>query len=192
MDVTVAPLTPDRWADLEAVFTAKGCSVARQCWCMAYRLTGSPPPPPPGTTRAQENRAAFKALVESGDPPGLIASHGGDAVGWVSVGPRQDYARLRRSPVMKPVDDLPVWSIVCFVVPARYRGHGVAQALLTAAVEYAREHGARAVEGYPVDRPTRSRDDCMWFGAKSMFDRAGFKEVARRRPHRPVVRIELQ
>ncbi|MGH8138007.1 MAG: hypothetical protein ACREVV_07405 [Steroidobacteraceae bacterium] len=41
MKLTVVPVTPDRWCDLEAVFNAKGCSVARGCWCMAYRLSGS-------------------------------------------------------------------------------------------------------------------------------------------------------
>lgn len=77
MKLTVAPLTPDRWPDLEAVFHAKGCSVARGCWCMAYRLSGSREPLPPGTTRAQANRAALKALVDAGNPPGLIANLGG-------------------------------------------------------------------------------------------------------------------
>jgi hypothetical protein len=68
MKLTVAPLTPDRWSDLEAIFNAKGCSVARGCWCMAYRLSGSREPLPPGMTRAQANRAALKALVDAGKP----------------------------------------------------------------------------------------------------------------------------
>ena len=91
---------------------------------------------------------------------------------------------------MKAVDEQPVWSIVCFVVPAEHRGQGIARALLQGAVAYAREQGATLVEAYPVDRPTRSKDDYMWFGAKSMFDKAGFKEVARRKPHRPIVRFK--
>lgn len=190
MKLTIAPLTPERWPDLEAVFNAKGCSVARGCWCMAYRLSGSYGPLPSGLTRAQANRAALKALVDAGHPPGLIGYRGKVPVGWVSVGPREDYARLRRSPVMKPVDEQPVWSVICFVVPAEYRGQGVAQALLEGAVAYAKEQGARLVEAYPVDKPARSKDDFMWFGAKSMYDKAGFKEVARRKPHRPIVRIK--
>jgi GNAT superfamily N-acetyltransferase len=129
--------------------------------------------------------------VDAGTPPGLIAYRGKTPVGWVSIGPREDYARLQRSPVMKPVDEQPVWSVVCFVVPAEYRGQGVARALLKGAVAYARQHGATLLEAYPVDKPTRSKDDYMWFGAKSMFDHAGFKEVARRKPHRPVVRKRL-
>jgi len=105
-------------------------------------------------------------------------------------GPREDYARLKRSPVMKAVDEQPVWSVICFVVPAEYRHQGVAHALLKGAVAYARKQGATLVEAYPVDKPTRSKGDYMWFGAKSMYDKAGFREVARRKPQRPIVRIK--
>jgi len=91
---------------------------------------------------------------------------------------------------MKPVDEQPVWSIICFVVPAAYRGRGVARALLKGAVTYAKKQGAKLVEAYPVDKPARSKDEAMWFGAKSMYDQAGFHEVARRKPHRPIVRIK--
>ena len=191
MKLTVAPLTPDRWPDLETIFKAKGCSVARCCWCMAYRLSGSRGPLPPGMTRAQANRAGLKALVNDGRPPGLIGYRGKVPVGWVSVGPREEYAKLKRSPVMKAVDEKPVWSVVCFVVPAEHRGQGVARALLEAAVAYARKQGATLVEAYPVDKPARSKDEYMWFGAKSMYDKAGFKEVARRKPQRPVVRVKV-
>lgn len=191
MKLRFAPLTPDRWADFEAVFKARGCSLARGCWCMAYRVSGSPPPLPPGVSRSQANRAAFRAVVEAGPPPGLIAYRGDLPVGWVSVGPREDYAKLRRSPVMKPVDDQEVWSIICFVVPAEHRGRGVAKALLQGAVAYAKEKGATLVEGYPFDRTGRTKDENMWFGSKSMFDEAGFTEVARRKPQRPVVRLNL-
>lgn len=189
MKLTVAPLTPERWPDLEAIFGAKGCSIARGCWCMAYRLSGAREPPPPGVTHAQANRAALKALVDAGHPPGLIGYRGKVPVGWVSIGPREEFARLKRSSVMKPVDEQPVWSIVCFVVPAEHRGQGVAQALLKGAVAYARQNGASLVEAYPVDKAARSNDDFMWFGAKSMYDKAGFQEVARRKPQRPVVRL---
>ena len=122
MKLTVLPVTPERWIDLEAIFKAKGCSVARGCWCMAYRLSGSQAPPPPGSTRAEVNRTHLKKLVEAGRPSGLIGYRGKVPVGWVSIGPREEYARLTRSPVMKPIDDQLVWSVICFVVPAEYRG----------------------------------------------------------------------
>jgi len=189
MRLTVHPLTPARWPDLEALFNAKGCSFARGCWCMYYRRSGSRGQLPAGTTHAQANRAELKALVESGEPPGLIGYQGKVPVGWVSLGPREDYARLRRSPVMKAVDELPVWSIVCFVVPSQYRGQGVARALLDGAIAYARKRGVTLLEAYPVDKSDRSNDDSMWFGAKSMYDAAGFEEVIRRKPNRPIVRL---
>ncbi len=188
MKLTVHPLTPERWSDLEALFNAKGCSVARGCWCMFYRRSGSRAQLPAGITHAQANRAELKALVESGESPGLIGYRGKVPVGWLSLGPRDDYAKLRRSPVMKAVDETPVWSIVCFVVPSQYRGQGVARALLEGAIAYARKRGVALLEAYPVDKPGRSNDDSMWFGAKSMYDAAGFEEVVRRKPNRPIVR----
>jgi len=157
---------------------------------MAYRRSGSREPLPKGVTHAQANRAALKALVDAGNPPGLIGYRGKVPVGWVSIGPREEYARLKRSSVMKPVDEQPVWSVICFVVPAEHRGQGVAQTLLQGAVAYAKKNGATLVEAYPVDKPARSNDDFMWFGAKSMYDKAGFKEVARRGPQRPIVRLK--
>ena len=192
MKLTVAALTPERWPDLEAIFDARGCSVARGCWCMYYRQSGAAAPPRPGMSRAGANRAALKALVDAGRPPGLVGYRGKEPVGWVSLGPREEYAKLRRSPVMKAVDDRTVWSIVCFVVPSACRGQGVATALLDGAIAYARKRGVRLLEAYPVDKSRRSADDSMWFGAKSMYDHAGFSEVARRKPHRPVMRLELR
>jgi GNAT superfamily N-acetyltransferase len=143
-------------------------------------------------SRAEANRADIKALVDAGKSPGLIAYHGNIPVGWVSLAPRDEFTKLKRSPVMKPVDDKPVWSIVCFFVDKQYRGSGVSEALLAAGIEYARGQGATLLEGYPVDKPERSVPDFMWFGAKRMYDRAGFTEVVRRKPTRPVVRRRIR
>src|SRR5204862_3468328 len=130
-------------------------------WCMAFRLSGSREPLPPGMTRAQANRAGLKALVDAGNPPGLIGYRGKLPVGWVSIGPREEYARLKRSPVMKAVDEQSVWSVICFVVPAKYRGQGVAHALLKGAIAYARKQAAKLIEAYPVDKPGRSNGQYM-------------------------------
>lgn len=189
--LAIRSLTPARWADLEAIFNAKGCSVARGCWCMYYRRSGARHPSTTGASRSAANRRDLKALVDAGEFTGLIAYRGRTPVGWLSLGPREDYAKLRRSPVMKPVDDQRVWSIVCFVVPSEFRGEGVARALLNGAIAFARKRKVKLLEAYPVDKPGRSHDDNMWFGAKSMFDSAGFEEVARRKPARPVVRRSL-
>jgi GNAT superfamily N-acetyltransferase len=177
------PVTRERWADLVELFDRP---VVRTCFCMYYRKVGS------GTGRGDVNRPALKRLVDRGEVPGLIGYRDGVPVGWVSLGPREGYAKLQRSPIMKPVDDRPVWSIVCFFVEEGSRGQGIADRLLRAAVDYARSKGARLLEAYPVDKGERSDPDTMFFGAKSMFDRAGFEEVARRKPTRPVVRRTLR
>jgi ribosomal protein S18 acetylase RimI-like enzyme len=187
--LTVRPLTPANWADFEAVFNARGCSVARGCWCMFYRQSGAQRDLPSGTTLAASRKRQMKKLVDRGEVAGLIGYRGRVPVGWVSLGPRDGYHRLRRSPVMKAVDDKPVWSIVCFVVPSEYRGQGVARALLDGAIAYATRRGVKLLEAYPVDKATRSSDDAMWFGPKRIYDDAGFVEVARRKPARPVVRL---
>lgn len=191
MSVIVHPLTPDRWDDLEAIFNAKGCSVARGCWCMYYRRSGKSADLRSGETQSKRNRGDLMALAASDPPPGLIGYRNGVPIGWISLGPRQDFAKLARSPVMKPIDELPVWSIVCFVVPSEYRKQGVARALLAGAVEYARQRGVRLLEAYPVDKAQPSAGDSSWFGSKAMYDAAGFDEVARRKPARPVVRLQL-
>jgi GNAT superfamily N-acetyltransferase len=176
------PVTKERWADLVELFDRP---IVRTCFCMFYRKAGD-------TGAGPENKHAMKALVDGGTVPGLIGYQDGVPVAWVSLGPREEYAKLSRSPVMKPVDDRPVWSIVCFFVARKARGHGLSRRMLRAATNYARSHGARLLEAYPVDKPGRSEPDFMFFGAKSMYDRAGFKEVARRRPTRPVVRKTLR
>lgn len=192
MRIVVRPLTLERWPDLEAIFKARGCSVARHCWCMFYRHSGARPALRPGETHASRSRAELRALTAAGDPPpGLIGYAGKTPVGWISLGPREDFARLERSVVMKPVDDSRVWSIVCFVVPSEYRRQGVAAALLAGAIRYAARRGVRLLEAYPVDKAGDAADESMWFGAKRMYDSADFHEVARRRPARPVVRLQL-
>ncbi|MDE2427403.1 MAG: GNAT family N-acetyltransferase [Burkholderiales bacterium] len=191
MPILVHPLTADRWSDLENLFNAKGCSIARSCWCMYYRRSGKRPELAPGQTREQQNHADLKALSAQDVSPGLIGYLDGVPVGWLSLGPREDFAKLHKSPVMKAVDEQPVWSIICFVVPSPFRRQGVAKAMLAAAVDYARQRGVRLLEAYPVDLAMTPEAESLWFGSKTMFDEAGFEEVARRKPGRPVVRLKL-
>ena len=188
MKIDVRPLTKDRWQDLVELFNRPGASIVRGCWCMYYRRSGGGSGVGPGRT----NERALKALVDDGRVPGLIGYEADIPVGWVSLSPREEYAKLRRSPVIQPVDDKPVWSIVCFFVDKKARGKGVSEALLKGAIDYARSRGARLLEAYPVDKDEPSHPDFMFFGAKRMYDRAGFKEVARRKETRPVVRKALR
>lgn len=191
MRIAIKPLTRDTWDDLVELFGRPGASIARGCYCMCYRRSGKHERPP-GVTYSESNKRALKALIDRGVVPGLIGYEKGGPVGWVSLGPRADYAKLRRSPVMKPVDEKPVWSIICFFVDAKARHRGVAAELLKGAIAWAKKQRVTLLEAYPFDKPRRSVDDFMWFGAKAMFDRAGFVEVARRKPLRPVVRKSLR
>jgi ribosomal protein S18 acetylase RimI-like enzyme len=184
-NVEVHPLTADRWLDLVDLFGRRGAATPGRCWCMYWRQSGT-------GESAKTNREALRSLIGSGTAPGLIAYEAGSPVGWVSVGPRESYQSLSRSPVAKRIDDRAVWSIVCFFVDSNTRGRGIAHKLLRAAVEYARSKGATMLEAYPLDKGERSDNEVAFVGTKSMFDRAGFKEVARRRPARPVMRRALR
>jgi GNAT superfamily N-acetyltransferase len=186
--ILVHPLTKNRWLDLVELFNRPGGSIVRGCWCMYYRKSGASAAGASG----KRNKRALRALVNRDIAPGLVAYSGERPVGWISLGPREDYARLQHSPVMKPVDDKPVWSIVCFFIDPKERGKGISKALLKAAIAYARSKGARLLEAYPIDKKDRSHPDFMWFGAKSMYDQAGFSEVARRKPIRSVMRRKVR
>ena len=189
MTFTTRPLTTDTWVDLEDLFGQPGGSIVRGCWCMYYRRTGSV------SVSAQagvENKRQLSALVQGGAVPGLIGYLEDRPVGWISLGPREDYLKLRRSPVMKAVDDARVWSIVCTYVAKDHRGKGLQHRLLADAIRYGRERGVRILEAYPVDKPQRSPDDFMFFGSRSLYERAGFTEVVRRSPTRVVMRKKLR
>ncbi len=183
------PLTSATWRDLELLSELPGGSIVRGCWCMYYRRTGSVSV---SALAGEENKRQLRELVDSGRVPGLVGYVDGAAAGWISLGHREEYAKLRRSRIMKPVDDTPVWSIVCTYVAKDHRGQGVQHRLLDAAIRYAREQGVRTLEAYPVDKAERSHDDFMFFGARSLYERAGFKEVVRRSPTRVVMRRQLR
>jgi GNAT superfamily N-acetyltransferase len=184
--LSIHPLTPDRWDDLVALFGPNGATGG--CWCMYNRQTNAEYE----AGKGEANKQSFSAIVAEGRVPGLLASLDGAPVGWVSIAPREEYARLQRSPVMKPVDDTPVWSITCFVIDRRHRGEGVASSLLDAAVDYARSRGAVAVEGYPVEPRKESMPAVFaWMGFASMFEKSGFVEIARRSETRPLMRKNL-
>lgn len=189
---TVLPLTPDRFGDLAALFEEGGDP--KWCWCTYFRVRGRDW----SNSTAAGNRAELRALIKRNLAPGLVAYQDDRAVGWVSLGPREDYERLTTSKILAPLDDVPVWSIVCFVVSRRSRRQGVAAALLDAAIEYARSHGATTLEAYPVEVPKGERIPSAnaYHGTLTMFERAGFRVVERRQwnatsPVRPIVRLPL-
>ena len=184
--LTTAVLTAERWPDLETLFGRSGaCS---GCWCVWFRK--------PAAAFAADgnagNRAHLRRLVDGGEEPGLLAYRGGRPVGWVSVGPREAFGRILRSPIVRPVladAPQPAWSVVCFFVDRAARGSGLHAPLLAAAVDHARERGAASVEGYPWDPAARPVDAAgAYHGLVGTFTAAGFVEVARASPARPVVR----
>ena len=186
-ELEIHPLTGDRWDDLATLFDRPGDP--KGCWCMFYRVRG----------REFERlwgagaRAAFREVVNQGPPPGLLAYRDGAPVGWCAVAPREDFPRILNSPTIKPFDDDPgCWSIVCFYTLRGERRGGVANALLEAAVAFAAEQGATAVEGYPKDTEgARKHANEMFVGSMSMFAEAGFTEAGRRSPTRPIMRRRI-
>jgi GNAT superfamily N-acetyltransferase len=142
--------------------------------------------------RGEGNKQALKRLAEAGEALGLLAYIEGHPVGWCAVGPREGFPVLERSRILKRVDDIPVWSIVCFFVNRRHRGKGLTIALLRAAIAYAKQHGARVVEGYPVEPKTSRMPELFAYtGLASAFQRAGFVEVLRRSDTRPIMRYSI-
>lgn len=195
-DLEFQPLTPKRLPDLASLFEQGGDP--KGCWCAWFRVRGMMF----SNSSAADNRAVLEKAARTdarkGRAPGLIAYRDGEAIGWVSLAPREDFERLEHSKVLARVGEKPVWSIVCFVVGRRARGQGVANALLRAAMDYARDHGATMLEAYPVDTGGgRVPSANVYHGTLTMFERAGFRVVERRQvnrssPVRPIVRRGLR
>ena len=144
-----------------------------------------------------EREVLLKKELDAGPPPALIAYVDGEAGGWVRVGPRIAQVRIPRTreiagATVQPLDDASVWSVSCFVVRKEHRGLGLTAALLDAAVAHAREGGARVIEAYPTD-PTVAKHSPneLYRGVLSVFLAAGFTEVARPKPDRALVQLEL-
>lgn len=182
----IYPVTPDRWEDLVELFGSRGaCS---GCWCMYWRLSRKDFQAGQG----DGNRGLLKSLVDAIQMPGLLAYLDGKAVGWCSIGPRRVFPTLNRSYLLKPVDDQPVWSVVCFFVDRRYRRRGLTIELLKGAVRYATGQGAKIVEGYPViPRKEKADPPSIFTGAYAAFQEAGFVEVAHRTETRAVMRFYI-
>ena len=134
----------------------------------------------------------MRAIVDSGEVPGILAYLAGKPVAWCSVAPREIYGSLNRSPVLKRIDDTPVWSIVCFFVAKGYRNQGVVPSLIQAAIDYVRSQGGKVVEAYPsVPKGRRLPPVSVFMGLPSMFEKAGFAECARPSKSKVVMRYYI-
>jgi GNAT superfamily N-acetyltransferase len=180
------PLTKERWSDFVALFGKRGAYGG--CWCMWWRETRSEF----DRNQGDGNQALMKEIVISGKVPGILAYIDGQPAGWCSVAPRQDYGSLNRSRVLKPIDDEPVWSIVCFFVVKSFRGMSLSEKLIKAAVTYVAENGGRILEAYPtVPRGKRLSTISTFMGFPAVFEQAGFIQVARPSEARMIMRYYI-
>jgi GNAT superfamily N-acetyltransferase len=180
------PATASRWADVEELFGERGACGG--CWCMFWRVPRKQYEADKGT----RNKRAFQKIMMAGRRPGIIAYASDEPIGWCAVAPREEYIGLTTSRLLQPVDDKPVWTISCLFVKKPYRRKGISVRLLAAAAEFAGSQGAKIVEGYPVE-PSMDQmpDPFLWHGTTSAFKAAGFKEVLRRSPARPIMRLKV-
>lgn len=147
---------------------------ANVCWCLSYRIPSKENVALHGLERGERVRG----LVAETPPPGVLAYDGDDVVGWAAVHPRADtgFARNRKIP---HIDELDVWSLWCVRVRPGHRRAGIAHELIAGAVDFAREHGAPAIEAYPVDNKGEKVNLTMaYVGTRSLFEKAGFSKAA--------------
>lgn len=173
-DVRTHPASADRFDDVATMLAPKDPD-GRSCWCLAYRLSWSERSDLTGRDLARRVRE----LCHLDPAPGILAYLEDEVVGWAGVAPRRDLHAFAREGKIPHVDDLPVWTVWCLKVRSGYRRRGVTSALLEGAVEFARAHGAPAIEGYPVDNAGARIDATLAFvGTRSMFEQAGFRKAA--------------
>jgi GNAT superfamily N-acetyltransferase len=180
------PVTTERWADLEALFSERGACA--NCWCMFWRLERTILK----QLRGPGNKEQMRGLLEAGEVPGLLAYADGKAVAWCSIGPRDAFRGLDNSRLLRRIDETPVWAVTCFYVARPFRRRGVMLPLLRAALAYAAAEGAEIVEGYPVDLDERLTGFGGYMGIASVFRRAGFEEVRRASPTQPIMRYRVE
>ncbi|MEQ7129533.1 GNAT family N-acetyltransferase [Actinopolymorpha sp. B11F2] len=193
----IVPASEAASDDLQAVFsTGEG----RQCQCQFFKLDNEEWRFSVGveerTERLREQTSCGD--TEARSTSGMVAYLEGEAVGWCAVGPRTAYPRLRRMRVPwagrdESRTDDGVWAVTCFVVRRGYRGRGIGSALARASIDFARDRGARAVEGYPiVTQPGEEVGSAaLYVGSRNLFATAGFREVSRPTSRRAVMRVEL-
>jgi GNAT superfamily N-acetyltransferase len=187
VEVECRPVGAESWNDVVALFGDNGAY--SNCWCTWFLVTSRAFE----AAAPHERRRTLEDRIRSGRPSGLLAYRDGQPVGWCAIGPREDYDRLMspRARSYRSVDDRPTWAVTCFYIPRELRGQGIATALLDAAVAYARQERAGAIDAHPVDLADDAKpSSSLYPGTRDMFLRAGFTEIARH-SGRPQVRLEV-
>ncbi|WP_127125104.1 GNAT family N-acetyltransferase [Georgenia sp. SYP-B2076] len=165
------PVTPERFEDFADVINPN--RRATHCWCLSHRLR----PKDIEELGGGDRERAMRTLCARENPPGVVTYLDGVPVGWCNIGPRAEIPRLAGSKLIRPVDDVPVWAVVCVVVRGGHRRRGVTGPLIEGAVAYAVSRGAPAVEAHPVDPAGRMDTTMAFVGTRAMFERAGFRVV---------------
>lgn len=178
------PLSRKNWNQFVELFGQKGA--CGNCWCMSFRLSKSDFE----EGKVDEgNKNSMRELVWQDKPTGLLGFYQGKAIAWCALAPREDFVKLARSRVHKPIDEQPVWSIPCFFIDKHFRRQGISVELLKGAIAYARQQGIKILEAYPTI-PTQEKlpDAFAWIGLYKSFERAGFEICDRTSKSRPMVR----
>ena len=198
--LTIVPANEASWEDIQTVFGTRG--EPSSCQCQRYKMQ---PRESWASVGAEELAFRFRTQTDWGDPKsrvtsGLVAYLDGEPVGWCAIEPRTAYPRLLRN-TRVPWDgrsedktDDSVWAVTCFVTRKGFRRRGLSRALARAAVDFARERGARALEGYPmITQPGRAVTLVgeLHVGTRSIFEAAGFVEVGNPTRRRVVMRIDF-
>jgi GNAT superfamily N-acetyltransferase len=186
MEVEFRPLTPDTWNDFEVLFGAGGACGG--CWCQWWKVKRSRWE----EMKGNPNREAIKTYVFSGNKPGIIAYIDGQAVGWCAVEPRERYPVLQRSRSLKPIDEMPVWSITCLFIARDFRNKGLSVKLIREAIEWVKESGGEVIEGYPViPKKDKMPATFAWTGIVTAFEKAGFSVVQRPSASKAIMRYYI-
>ncbi len=173
MGIEIEPATTARFDDVATMLGPRN-PASNVCWCLSHRLDSKTNRGLVGSAR----REYVRILTDRPIAPGVLAYDGGEVVGWAAVAPRSELP-VERSTKIPHVDDLPVWSTWCIRVRPGHRGKGISHHVLRGAVEFARAHGAPAIEGYPVDNRGEKVDLTMaYVGTRSLFEKAGFTKAA--------------
>ena len=176
------PVTPDRWPDLEQFFEARGGP--KHCWCMVFRPMSSAD----RRAGAPAKKQALAQTVAANTPVGILAYVDDEPVAWCSIAPLETYTNLRtRSYVSDGSDTENVWSIACFYIRSAYRRQGMTTQLINAAIDYAKDNGAKVIEAYPVDYDSPSYS---YMGRIGTFERLGFEEIATAGTRRHIMRLQ--
>lgn len=175
-------LTNENWDDFENLFGSKGACGG--CWCMYWRLSHKEFE----SGKGDKNKLMMKSLVDNQKQIGLIQYFDKKPIGWCSFAPREDFPRLAKSRILKPIDETKVWSIVCFFIDKNYRRKGFSVEILKSVIKYLKTKNVKVIEGYPTDTDKNSPDVFMYTGLMKTFLDAGFIEVGRNSLSRPIMR----